>query len=187
MRQLQLLLVGVVAAMMPGALAATTNAGYSYSLSVSKHSVVVTVLPNGKSWLIVDSKECGKDRFGQPRAELGKTHIVLSKENHSQSLCFWIGEGDEVEIEVGLPQNMRPAPRSAKRLFIKKRTVTREKYTSGDIYSPATNYEFKYQLPSAGLIYQVTQTTGTEGLTSEFREAVETLKLRTPLVARKVK
>ena len=167
----------IAAAILPMCGAAVQKSrDYSYSLSVAGHSVVVSVLSNGKTFLVVDGTMSKKDDQGQPRAVVGKAHMVVGKAFHH--LAFWINQGDRVVIRVRSRKDTPKPPRTADKLYVGKKLVTREKSVIGDVETPVTVYDFTYQLISGELVYDVTQSPPSKSMTDEFRAAVKTLKPR---------
>jgi len=167
------------------------QASYSYSVKINKHEIVVTVQSKTSFDFRVDGKlykskeettarQPNEPKLYSARAHLPGMTVVLMTAGPTLYVTVAGSKADDLIIEVGRPQDMHAAPRNAKRLLINGRTVTRERHTGGDIYTTAVNYDFAYQMASNGLVYQVTQTAGTKDPASEFRQAVETFKLRTP-------
>jgi hypothetical protein len=197
MRQLWFLLIGVVAVVGVGAPVAKPRPGYSYSLSVNKHEMIVTSRPSGDFCLKVDGKlykPTGKDAKWQPgymdqgpsttRAAIARLRgivISLSKAGSVLDVSTSISEKDDDHdmsiITVPAGSKDTTSVRGMKPVFIDGRKAFRGKFRD----DTGTNYFFKYQLRTRAHVFEITQTVCSKEYEKKapepFASAVKTLKV----------
>jgi len=198
MRQLQFALIGVVAVVVVGALAAKTGPGYSYSLSVNKHEIIVTSRPSGDFCLKVDGKlykPTGKDEEWQPSyiergvptsrkavARLKGITVVLGKTGSVLDVSTSISEKDDdhdMSIDA-LPAGSKntTSVRGMKPVLVDGKKAFHVKSTD----DTGTNYFFLYQLTTKAYLFEITQLVYSKKYEKEvpepFKSAVTTFKVR---------